>query len=59
MCACDSRDAIIVAVINCATSVFGGFAIFSVLGFMATKTGLPIDKVAAGGMLSLAMDLDY
>lgn len=43
------RDAVIVAITNCGTSVFAGFVIFSVIGFMSDYTGLPVDKVAASG----------
>ncbi|KAL5012798.1 hypothetical protein ScPMuIL_011349 [Solemya velum] len=43
------RDAVIVAFINCATSVFGGFVIFSLLGYMSDKLNVPVDKVAADG----------
>ena len=39
----------IVSLINCATSVFGGFVIFSVLGFMSVKTGVPVKDVATDG----------
>ena len=31
------KNALTVALINCCTSVYGGFAIFSVLGFMAKE----------------------
>jgi SNF family Na+-dependent transporter len=29
--------------------VFAGFAVFSVLGFISYKTGLPVDQVAKAG----------
>ena len=43
------RDAVIVAVLNCATSVFAGFVIFAVIGFMANETGQLVKDVAADG----------
>ncbi|HOO78232.1 MAG TPA: sodium-dependent transporter [bacterium] len=45
-----SNNAFITCFANCATSFFAGFAVFSVLGFLALqKGGVPIDKVLAGG----------
>jgi solute carrier family 6 amino acid transporter-like protein 5/7/9/14 len=43
------RDAIMVPIINCATSFYGGFAIFSVLGYMALQKGVDVSDVAASG----------
>jgi len=43
------KNAITVALINCCTSIYGGFAIFSVVGFMARQAAAPIEKVASAG----------
>ena len=43
------RDSIIFAVFNSGTSFYGGFLIFSVLGFMANKQGVDIEDVAKSG----------
>ncbi|XP_029462566.1 sodium- and chloride-dependent neutral and basic amino acid transporter B(0+)-like isoform X1 [Rhinatrema bivittatum] len=42
-------DVITVSVTNCLTSVFAGFAIFSVLGHMAHVLEIPISEVAESG----------
>uniref|UniRef100_A0A4W5JPK3 Transporter n=1 Tax=Hucho hucho TaxID=62062 RepID=A0A4W5JPK3_9TELE len=43
------RDAILTSTVNCVTSFFSGFAIFSVLGYMAYKHGVRIEDVATEG----------
>lgn len=43
------RDTAIVCFGNCLTSFIAGFAIFSVLGFMATELGVDIEDVAKSG----------
>ena len=43
------RDAIMVAMVNSFTSVFSGFIIFSVLGFMASETGKDIKDLVQEG----------
>ena len=39
------RDAIIIAVCNCGTSVFCGIVVFSALGFIAHDKGVEIEEV--------------
>lgn len=43
------RDALATSTINCMTSFWAGFVIFSVLGYMAQKTGKEIKDVATEG----------
>ncbi|KAG8553304.1 hypothetical protein GDO81_003364 [Engystomops pustulosus] len=43
------QDAIIVCITNCGTSVFAGFAIFSILGHMAFMTQKSVPEVADSG----------
>ncbi|XP_055540272.1 sodium- and chloride-dependent glycine transporter 1 isoform X2 [Wyeomyia smithii] len=42
-------DAILIPIVNCATSIFAGFVVFSVLGYLSHQTGLPVSTVATGG----------
>ncbi|KAF2979743.1 hypothetical protein EK904_012767 [Melospiza melodia maxima] len=43
------RDCLLLCSMNSATSFIAGFAIFSVLGFMAQEQGVPISEVAESG----------
>jgi NSS family neurotransmitter:Na+ symporter len=46
-------NAVVTCVANCAYSIFAGFAVFGVLGFMAHSQGVGVEKVAkAGGALA-------
>lgn len=45
-----NTNAWVVSFANCATSFFAGFAVFSVLGYLAQATGQPVDKVAGAGV---------
>uniref|UniRef100_A0A8C5WII2 Solute carrier family 6 member 2 n=1 Tax=Leptobrachium leishanense TaxID=445787 RepID=A0A8C5WII2_9ANUR len=43
------RDALLTSTINCVTSFISGFAIFSILGYMAHKHNVKIEDVATEG----------
>ena len=43
------RDSAIIVSINCATSFYAGFAVFSVLGAMAHTLGVSVEHVVASG----------
>ncbi|XP_021703364.1 sodium- and chloride-dependent glycine transporter 1 [Aedes aegypti] len=42
-------DSILIPIVNCGTSIFAGFVVFSVLGYLSHQTGLPVSTVATGG----------
>lgn len=42
-------DSLFIPIMNCGTSIFAGFVVFSVLGYMANISGLPVSSVVAGG----------
>ncbi len=44
------RDAVAISLTNCIFSVFVGFGVFAVLGYMAGKTGRPVDQVVTEGI---------
>ena len=43
------RDGVATSLIDGLTSMLAGFALFSVLGFMAHELGVSVDNVAASG----------
>ncbi|XP_046387428.1 sodium- and chloride-dependent GABA transporter 1-like [Ischnura elegans] len=43
------RDAIIVTIVNCFTSVLGGFSVFAVLGFLAHHMSVSVPDVVESG----------
>lgn len=44
------RDSLIVPLVNSLTSFYVGFVVFSVVGFMAYESGLPVANVITSGM---------
>lgn len=44
-----TRNALITVLTNCLYSFVAGFAVFGIVGFMATSRGLPFDQVIKGG----------
>jgi len=60
MCLCLSvcvcvRDCLITVVVNCFTSLFAGFVIFTFLGYMSVRDNLDMEHVATDGN-SLTVD---
>ncbi|XP_063689888.1 sodium- and chloride-dependent GABA transporter 1-like isoform X2 [Bolinopsis microptera] len=43
-----SRDALIISLVNCGTSVFAGIVVYSVLGFREAKLGIPVEDMTGG-----------
>ena len=50
------RDSILFACTNSGTSIFAGFVIFEVLGFMAQEQGVSVDEVAESGEQGVSVD---
>ena len=47
------RYAIAVPLLNCCTSFYAGFVIFSVLGYMANEAGVAVGEVVNSGKYKL------
>ena len=45
-------DSLVIPLMNSGTSIFSGFVIFSIIGFMANEAGLSVDKVVTHGKMS-------
>ena len=48
-----NSDAIIVVSLDAATSIFAGFAVFSILGHLAYTLDTSVDRVVASGAQSV------
>lgn len=54
------RDCYALVLAGEGTSIFGGFVVFSVLGYMAHENGVPIEKVVKSGKtLSLSLEINF
>jgi len=49
VCSCAYRDTLIVVVLDALTSIFAGFAIFSIIGYLAHTLSKSVDNVVQSG----------
>ncbi|XP_051544675.1 sodium- and chloride-dependent GABA transporter 2-like [Myxocyprinus asiaticus] len=43
------KDCIALCILNSSTSIFAGFVVFSILGFMSHQLGLPMEEIVSSG----------
>lgn len=46
---CTNRDCIALCALNSGTSIFAGFAVFSIMGYMAHELSLPMENIVKSG----------
>ena len=52
------RDAIVINIVSFFTSLYAGFAVFSVIGYMANEYGIKVEEVIdSGKLLSLSISI--
>lgn len=44
-----SRDALTISIVNSLTSIFGGFVVFSAIGYMSFLQSVPISELTVDG----------
>ena len=46
---CGCRDAIMINIVSFCTSIYAGFAVFSIIGFMASESGQEVTEIIDSG----------
>lgn len=44
-----AKNAVVISLVNSSISILSGFAVFSTLGYMSIKSGIPVSELAASG----------
>lgn len=47
-----SRDAVVISISNCFTSIFAGFVVFAFVGYLSHITGQRVDQVIQAGNIN-------